>query len=137
MENLITFLDRFIDWCEPYLKTFHRLSGVAKWILKIAFAMYVLDLFLKFVASHPIVVWVLLTFLLVLLLILIHKYNTDPPQDSYISSMIFWVIIAILIVSTQFIWALFVFFGIVILVSVYGNFYDKIRQKDSSTTTNH
>ena len=136
MKNLIILLDRFIDWCEPYLKTFHSFSWVVKWILRIAFAMYVIHLFLSFVASHPIFVWVMLASLLILFLIVIHKYNTDLPEDSYISSLMFWLIIAIVIVSSQFIWALFSLFGIIVLASLYGNFYNKIKHKDLPPTTN-
>ena len=132
MKQLIILLDRFIDWCEPYLKTLYRFSGLVKWLLKIAFALYVINLCLIFVASHVIVVWGMFAFFLLLFLIMIHKYNMDPPENSYISSMMFWIVIAIVIVSTQFFWALFVLFGLVILVAFYESIYRKLTKKDPS-----
>ncbi len=134
MKNLIILLDRFIDWCEPYLKTLYSFSGLIKWLLKIAFALYVINLCLTFIASHVIVVWGMFACFLLFLLIFVHRYDMDPPQNSYISSFLFWIIVAIIIVSTQFLWALPMLFGLIILAGFYENVYRKKKEKDLPPT---
>ena len=134
MKKLIIFLDRFIDWCEPYLKTLYSFSGLVKWLLKIAFALYVINLFLTFVSSHVIVVWLMFGFLILFFLIFVHRYDMDPPQNSYISSFLFWTIVAIILVSTKFFWALFLLFGFIFLSGFYENTYRKNKENNTPTT---
>ena len=125
MKEIIDFVDRFVDLSEQFLKYLYSYSNIAKWILRIAFFMYVADLFIAFAIVHTNVVWFILWVLFVLFLIMIRK---DPKIEDPISSMAIWGVIAIIVLIPTMIWPLFGLVGVIILVSLYDSLYKKIKQ---------